>query len=117
MSLITAVRYLSPFGLLLVALVGRGVAAPPAEKDKDRVTIEGKITEVMEIYPPRLNVETKDGRYKVQLSEETKVTANGKPVDFGKLRPNQMIHIKGTRPADSKDALLSASEIEIKVDS
>lgn len=114
MQMITSITCMMiTLGLLLATFGGGAAAPPPEDEDKDRMTVEGKITDVMEIYPPRLNVKAKAGSYKVQLLEEAKVTWRGKQVDFGKLRPEQQIRAKGKRPANTKGIDLNALEIEI----
>jgi len=98
---------------LLLAALGVAHAFPPG--DKDKVTFEGKIVQVMEVYPPRLNVETEDGHYTytVQILEDAKVTEGNKTFDFGKLKRNQMVRVKGVRPADAGKLQINASEVEI----
>ena len=111
--IISITRGLIPLGLLLAIAAGYGVASFFDDSGKDQVTIEGKITEVMEICPPRLSVKTKDGVFKVQVLDETKVFEKGKQADFGKLCVNQLIRVTGTRQADSKEKMVNAQKIEI----
>jgi len=96
---------------LLLAALGVADASPPG--DKDKLTFEGKIVNVMEVYPPRLSVEAKGGHYTVQILENTKVTEGNKRIDFGKLRTNQRVRVKGVRPADAGKLQINASEVEI----
>ncbi len=90
---------------------GLGAKAQVRAIDK-LMTIEGTIVEVMESWPLQLSVETRAGRYHVELLDETRITQEGRTASPGSLTPNLRIRVKGSQSSVSHLAM-SAQEIEI----
>ena len=101
----------------LALLAGPGTTAPSRADDRPEFTIEGRVQDVMEVFPPRLNVDAKTDRqsvrYVVQLVEDTKVLRDKKQVDFGQIHPRQRVRIKGSTSVSSKNHHMDAREIKI----
>ncbi|MEB3178448.1 MAG: hypothetical protein VKL59_05315 [Nostocaceae cyanobacterium] len=86
----------------------------PSGKDTSKaISIEGKISQVMESFPLQLMVETKNGRYYVALLPETKITQQGKTVDASKLNPGLTVKIQG-QYSGANQLAMTAQVIEIK---
>lgn len=62
---------------------------------KQTVSIEGKISQVMETSPLQLMVETKQGSYYVALVSETKISQQGTIADSSNLNLGQTVKIQG----------------------
>jgi hypothetical protein len=61
------------------------------------VTLEGRITGVMETWPLQLIVAAGSQQHTVALSDTTEVKRNGVVVGPGALRPGQLIAVQGRR--------------------
>ena len=77
------------------------------------ISIEGKITQVMESFPLQLMVETQDGRYCVALQPQTKIVQQGKTSDASNLHLDLTVTIKGLSSAANRSAM-TAQAVEIK---
>ncbi len=86
---------------------------PIGNETREAMSIEGKISQVMESFPLQLMVETKNGRYYVALLPETKITQQGKTVDTSKLNPGLTVKIQGLSSAANQLAM-TAQVIGIK---
>ncbi|WP_414589975.1 hypothetical protein [Scytonema sp. PCC 10023] len=86
---------------------------PIGRDTSEAISIEGKISQVMESFPLQLMVETKNGRYYVALAPETKITQQGKTVDTSKLNPGLTVKIQGLSSAPNQLAM-TAQVIGIK---
>jgi hypothetical protein len=75
------------------------------------VTIEGRITEVMESWPLQLIVAVGSQRNMVTLTDATEVKRNGVVVGPGALRPGQLIAVQADREPPGG---LAASTITIR---
>ena len=73
--------------------------------------IEGTIIEVMESWPLQLIVQTREGRYYVELLSETRITQAGESINQGNLLPDLQIQIDGN--PGSQKLTMSAETIEI----
>ena len=73
--------------------------------------IEGTIIEVMESWPLQLIVQTREGRYYVELLSETRITQAGESINQGNLSPNLQVQINGNAGFDK--LTMSAETIEI----
>ncbi|MDJ0590061.1 MAG: hypothetical protein QNJ72_08725 [Pleurocapsa sp. MO_226.B13] len=80
----------------------------------EAISIEGKISQVMESFPLQLMVETDRGRYYVALISETKITQQEKTVDASNLNPDLKVKIHGLSSAVNQLAM-TAQVIEIKI--
>ncbi|BCU10607.1 MULTISPECIES: hypothetical protein [Microcystis] len=80
---------------------------------KEIITIEGKISEVMETWPLQLVVTTPKGNYYVGLLLETKITQQGQTVDAQKLMLGVEVKLQGYSSVVNQFAL-TAQVIEIK---
>lgn len=106
-----------PCGLIwLATLLLPHLAASETGPGDDKVTVEGRVTAVMEIDPPRLNVEVKSKRYTIRLTDETKVSKKGKAVKFGDLKENQKVEVIGVCPDSDSPLQLKAEKIKILED-
>ena len=86
---------------------------PIGRDTNEAISIEGKISQVMESFPLQLMVETKNGRYYVALLPETKITQQGKTVDTSKLNPGLTVKIEG-RSSAANQLAMTAQVIGIK---
>jgi hypothetical protein len=86
---------------------------PISRGAREAISIEGKISQVMESSPLQLMVETKNGRYYVALLPETKITQQGKTVDASKLNPGLTVKIQG-QSSGANQLAMTAQVIEIK---
>ena len=59
------------------------------------ITIEGKVTDVMETWPLQLSVASSIRNYAVTLTERTQVRRRGIACDPGTLQPGQQVDIQG----------------------
>ena len=57
--------------------------------------IEGTIVEVMESWPLQLSVQTREGRYYVEVLSKTRITQAGESINQGDLSPNLQVQING----------------------
>lgn len=57
--------------------------------------IDGTVVDVMETWPLQLSIQTADGLFHVVLSESTVITAEGRAVDAGAVRPGMAIEVRG----------------------
>lgn len=73
--------------------------------------IEGTIVEVMESWPLQLMVQTREGRYYVELLSETRITQAGESINQENLSPNLLVQITGK--AGFEQLTMSAETIEI----
>lgn len=73
--------------------------------------IEGTIVEVMESYPLQLIVQTREGRYYVELLSETRITQAGESINQGNLSPSLQVKITGN--AGFEQLTMSAENVEI----
>lgn len=73
--------------------------------------IEGTIVEVMESWPLQLMVQTREGRYYVELLSETRITQAGESINQENLSSNLQVQITGK--AGFEQLTMSAETIEI----
>jgi len=59
------------------------------------MVIQGRIVEVMESWPVQLVVQTRDGRYHVELLSQASVERGNQKVDPGQLVPNMQVRVEG----------------------
>lgn len=59
-------------------------------------TIEGRITQVRESFPPQLVLETDEGELDIAVSEDTAIEQNGKKCGYEALRPGKVVRLDGT---------------------
>lgn len=85
---------------------------PDVSHTSKAISIEGKISQVMESFPLQLMVETQDGRYYVALLPETKIAQQGKTVDASNLNPGLTVKIQGLSSAAGRLAM-TAQAVEI----
>jgi hypothetical protein len=76
------------------------------------VVIEGSILNVMETWPLQLTVAVGGQRLQVSLTEQTEITAAGRPAGAGELRPGLAVAVQGHR-ADGRDGIV-ASRIVVR---
>jgi hypothetical protein len=72
--------------------------------------VEGEIVGIMEIFPLRLSVKTKNGLVLVQLQENTFISKNSERIEPGKLRNGDLISAVGV----DADDLFTAREVIVE---
>lgn len=81
------------------------------KNDSSPMIIEGTIVEVMESWPLQLIVQTREGRYYVELLSETRITQAGESINQENLSPNLQVEITGN--AGFEQLTMSAETIKI----
>ena len=71
--------------------------------------VPGAIVAIMEVFPLRLSVKTRDATVGVQLTERTRILRKRKAIGMGELRNGDRVRIIGTKRG--KTARFHASEI------
>jgi hypothetical protein len=110
MSVISALRNVLIWVATVNAPTQPVATSGPAE---NKVTIQGHVKGVMEVDPPRLDLEVKNERYTIRLTGRTKVSKLGKTVEFKDLREKQEVVIVGIRPDKDKPLHVVADEVKI----
>ncbi len=104
--------------IVLVLSTGFVPTASLAMDGSGKRTIEGRIAEVRESFPPQLVIESDDGKFEIGLSDATAIQVEGRKRSYEALQTGKLVRIDGTSTSArslTAERILLLEEIEGRI--